>query len=284
MRVEEEQQFKAYFKYSQGDLLIVEDWLQSLARFKSHVPFEKVNGAICDAIIIPECPAVFGEGEGRFAKIESLLASSKVPYAHVGVGLREGQIFIGLLDARNDFNTELVIALKAFVRAIQNQLKDLKKDPNDMFILQVDYTVDVKGFFMSLSLKADLKIFEAGLRMTKSKIIKQLATCFQFVINTVIDDDLNIERPLKRIKIYNKWVHLLTSGQKKWISMNLHKMFNPTLAFFTDKLLGTMDSGLSRIELSHYFYSAKDFEKTFGDIDFYEKEINRTLKVLNSVP
>ena len=41
-----------------------------------------------------------------------------------------------------------------------------------MFVLQVDYTVDIKGFFMSLAVKADLKIFEAGLRMTKSKILK----------------------------------------------------------------------------------------------------------------
>jgi hypothetical protein len=49
-----------------------------------------VGEAICDAIIIPECPSVFGEGEGRFTKIKSLLAFSKVPVAHVGVGLKEG--------------------------------------------------------------------------------------------------------------------------------------------------------------------------------------------------
>ena len=66
--------------------------------------------------------------------------------------------------------------------------------------------------------------------------------------------------------------------------MNLHKLLDPTITFFTDKFLNTMDSGFSRIELSNYFYSAKDFEKTFGNINFYEKEINRTLKVLNSVP
>lgn len=66
--------------------------------------------------------------------------------------------------------------------------------------------------------------------------------------------------------------------------MNLHKLLDPTITFFTDKILSTMDSGLSRIELSNYFYSDKDFKKTFGDINFYEKEINRTLKVLNSIP
>lgn len=66
--------------------------------------------------------------------------------------------------------------------------------------------------------------------------------------------------------------------------MNLHKLLDPALTFFTDKLLNTMDAGFSRIELSNYFYSADDFEKAFGDISFYEKEINRTLKVLNSIP
>lgn len=66
--------------------------------------------------------------------------------------------------------------------------------------------------------------------------------------------------------------------------MNLHKLLDPTIAFLTDKLLPTMDTGFSRIELSNYFYSADDFEKTFGDIEFYEKEINKTLKVLNSIP
>jgi hypothetical protein len=45
-----------------------------------------------------------------------------------------------------------------------------------------------------------------------------------------------------------------------------------------------MDAGLSRIELSNYFYPANDFEKAFGNNSFYEKEINRTLKVLNSIP
>ena len=89
-RVDEEQHFKSIFQYSKDDSLIVEDWLQSLARFKSHVPFEKADKAICDAIIIPECPPVFGEGEGRFTKIKSLLASSGVPVAHVGVALKKG--------------------------------------------------------------------------------------------------------------------------------------------------------------------------------------------------
>ena len=65
--------------------------------------------------------------------------------------------------------------------------------------------------------------------------------------------------------------------------MNLHKLLDPTIVLFTDKILNTMDAGFSRIELFNYFYSADDFEKAFGDISFYEKEINRTLKVLNSI-
>ena len=52
---------KAQFKISKGDLLVVEDWLQSLAhRFQSDDPFTKVGSPICDAIILPTCPEVFG--------------------------------------------------------------------------------------------------------------------------------------------------------------------------------------------------------------------------------
>lgn len=108
---------------------MIEEWLEQLARFKSSIPFEKVGKAIADAIIITECPDVFGNGEGRFIKIKTLLALSGVPVAHVGVGQREGHIFIGLLGSRNWFDAELVIAIKAFVKKVNDQLKDLKKDP-----------------------------------------------------------------------------------------------------------------------------------------------------------
>lgn len=65
--------------------------------------------------------------------------------------------------------------------------------------------------------------------------------------------------------------------------MNLHKLLNPEYHFFTEKLLQTMDAGLSRIEISNYFYSARDFGNGFGDLSFYDKESNRTLKALNSL-
>jgi hypothetical protein len=66
--------------------------------------------------------------------------------------------------------------------------------------------------------------------------------------------------------------------------MNLHKLLDPELAFYTDKLLETRETGFSRIELSNYFYSTEDYDKFFGDINCYQKEIDRTFRILNSIP
>lgn len=41
--------------------------------------------------------------------------------------------------------------------------------------------------------------------------------------------------------------------------MHLDKLLNPPIAFFHDKMLSSMDTGLSRIELSNYFNSFEDF-------------------------
>ena len=45
-----------------------------------------------------------------------------------------------------------------------------------------------------------------------------------------------------------------------------------------------METGFTRIELSNYFYSSRDFDTFFGDINSYQKEIDKTLKVLNNIP
>jgi hypothetical protein len=31
-------------------------------------------------------------------------------------------------------------------------------------------------------------------------------------------------------------VHLLTASQKKWLSMNLNKLFDPNMSFYIDKI------------------------------------------------
>ena len=53
---------KELFKANKGNLLVVENWLESLAfRFKRDSPYTKVGPPICDAIILPSCPLIFGE-------------------------------------------------------------------------------------------------------------------------------------------------------------------------------------------------------------------------------
>ena len=86
------------------------------------------------------------------------------------------------------------------------------------------------------------------------------------------------------MKIYNKWVHLLTSGQKKWLSMNLKKILEPNMSFYLDKVVPTKDHGFSRIEVSKYFYSQEEWTKSCHSITPYEKQINKMLGVLNSMP
>ena len=63
-RVDDEYRFKNLFQSTENmsELLVVDDWLKSLVRNNSMILFKKVGKAICDAIIIPECPVVFGEG------------------------------------------------------------------------------------------------------------------------------------------------------------------------------------------------------------------------------
>ena len=89
---------------------------------------------------------------------------------------------------------------------------------------------------------------------------------------------------LQRIKIYNKWVHLLTCGQfKKSLSMNFRKLLKPTLDFYMDKMKPSMELGLTRIEQSTYFNSRNDWESLGDDLSVFEAQLNATLKALNEI-
>jgi hypothetical protein len=60
--VDQEILVKDNFKRNKEDLLVVETWLQSLARrFKRVNPYTKVGCPICDAIIVLRCTLIFGE-------------------------------------------------------------------------------------------------------------------------------------------------------------------------------------------------------------------------------
>lgn len=62
--------------------------------------------------------------------------------------------------------------------------------------------------------------------------------------------------PVRRLKVYNKPVHLLTSGQfKKKIGMDLFKLLFPSPAFHLEKMLPTSEEGFVRVESSQYVHS-----------------------------
>ncbi len=53
--------------------------------------------------------------------------------------------------------------------------------------------------------------------------------------------------------------------------MTLDKLIYPTQAFLHDKMLPTLECGLSRIELSNYFNSFDDYFDNLGAIDYYNQ-------------
>ena len=123
--------------------------------------------------------------------------------------------------------------------------KQTKAEAENIYIRQIDYTQDLGGFFMSMDVNTDLKLLGDLIGVKKASDYTQTSSLFHF---TEVDNDLDYK---KRVKVYNKGVHLMTCYQfKKWLSMGLHKLLNHSVSsdFYIDKLLPTMDLGLSRIE------------------------------------
>lgn len=58
--------------------------MKSLAQCQSDEDFVKLGDPICDAIILPEVPLIFGTGEDRYGKMKVFLLEHKVPVQHVG--------------------------------------------------------------------------------------------------------------------------------------------------------------------------------------------------------
>lgn len=142
-----------------------------------------------------------------------------------------------------------------------------------MFLILFSYKNEKGGKVLGL-------LDELGnlLGMRYSREYNQLLTCVQYI------DFNELGNLTKRVKIYNKFVHLLCSGQfKKKINMHLDKLLNPPIAFFHDKMLPSVNSGLSRIELSNYFHSFGEFNAGIDNIPEFERQINVTLDALNQL-
>lgn len=55
--------------------------------------------------------------------------------------------------------------------------------------------------------------------------------------------------------------------------MALEKLMLPSVSFCVDKINHTLDTGLSRIELSVYSYSYDEFQQKIGQTDLYFKKV-----------
>jgi len=78
----------------------------------------------------------------------------------------------------------------------------------------------------------------------------------------------------ERLKIYNKLVHLLTIASiKAKLSMGTSKLFKAPLAFHQKKILLSLKDGLTRIELSSYFNSVKEWKEKALNVDAWERRI-----------
>jgi hypothetical protein len=55
----------------------------------------------------------------------------------------------------------------------------------------------------------------------------------------------------------------------KKVNMSLEKLLLPSISFCIDKINRTLDTGLSRIELSVYSHSHDEYEKKIEKTDLY---------------
>ena len=65
--------------------------------------------------------------------------------------------------------------------------------------------------------------------------------------------------------------------------MSLEKLLLPSISFFTNKINDTLDTGLSRIELSVYCYSFDEFLSKICKTEFYNQKVTNALKSLNEM-
>ena len=78
----------------------------------------------------------------------------------------------------------------------------------------------------------------------------------------------------ERLKIYSKLVQLLTvTSIKAKLSMGTSKLFKAPLAFHQKKILPSFNDNLTRIELSSYFNSVKEWKEKALNVASWEQRI-----------
>ena len=113
--------------------------------------------------------------------------------------------------------------------------------------------------------------------MNYSESHDQLVTSIQF---ESFVDGLRSER----LKVYTKLAYLLlTYSFKAKLSMGTRKLFKAPLAFHQKKLQPSFNDGLTRIELSSYFHSAKEWKQKALNVNYWEEKISNVQNALQSM-
>jgi len=78
----------------------------------------------------------------------------------------------------------------------------------------------------------------------------------------------------ERLKIYSKLVQLLTvTSIKAKLGMGTSKLFKAPLAFHQKKILPSFNDNLTRVELSSYFNSVKEWKEKALNVASWEQRI-----------
>ena len=102
----------------------------------------------------------------------------------------------------------------------------------------------------------------------------QLATSIQF--ESFVQDTTSKLVRSERLKIYGKWVHLLsTVSFKAKVSMGTSKLMQAPLAFHQNKIQPSFNDGITRIELSSYFYSVQEWKNKALNVASWEQTISK---------
>ena len=100
-----------FINHNKGQLATVEGWLTTLSEQCERRELEALGVPICDAVVYPRCPLIFGDDINEHDKqLAIFLKSHYIPVRSVGnvATCDESVAFVYLLDSDNAFTVELV--------------------------------------------------------------------------------------------------------------------------------------------------------------------------------
>jgi len=193
-----------------GDLHQFKDLMQKFNKpeFVRKEPFANLCNVFCDGIRINKLDQVFAS-QAEFTSF--LKDNTRFEIQNVFGSMKTCDYFIKFKQHSHDITEEFMLNLKELVCSLKQAALYKQKDI-EVFINQIDFTVNVGGFFYSFNVKADKKrmaedLCQQGFRAKKD--YKSFSSCFQFTNGST-------SNPMsKRIKVYNKFLDCLQSESVK---------------------------------------------------------------------